>query len=45
MAEQGKGTPLNVEAEWPSSQGNPFNWRLAKRVYHAVLPALFGLVV
>ncbi|KAI9742874.1 MAG: hypothetical protein M1818_003603 [Claussenomyces sp. TS43310] len=33
------------ELDWASDDKNPYNWSMRKRVYHAVLPALFGLVV
>jgi len=35
----------NGEADWASDGKNPYNWPMRKRVYHTVMPALFGLVV
>ena len=31
--------------DWDSDDRNPYNWPMWKRVYHAVLAAVFGLVV
>lgn len=31
--------------EWIRDSKNPYNWPMWKRVYHAVVPAVFGLVV
>lgn len=31
--------------DWDSDGRNPYNWPMWKRVYHAVLAAVFGLVV
>lgn len=33
------------QVSWEIDDRNPYNWSMGKRVYHAVLPALFGLVV
>jgi hypothetical protein len=33
------------EINWDTDETNPLNWKLWKRSYHAVLPAVFGLVV
>jgi hypothetical protein len=33
------------EFDWDTDDINPLNWKLWKRIYHAVLPAIFGLVV
>ena len=33
------------ELDWESSNINPHNWPMYKRIYHALIPATFGFVV
>lgn len=37
--------PAVPEFDWDTDKTNPLNWPLWKRIYHAVLPAIFGFVV
>lgn len=36
---------LPVKENWDEDNKNPYNWSMAKRVYHTVLIGLFGLTV
>jgi hypothetical protein len=46
MTSQEEATDISKsEFDWDTDKTNPLNWKLWKRSYHAVLPAVFGLVV
>jgi hypothetical protein len=44
MADEKKPSETAV-IDWDGDHRNPYNWPTWKRVYHSVLPAIFGLVV
>ena len=45
--DRGTSTERVNSTEWtgPDDQNNPHNWSTWKRVYHAMIPALFGFAV
>ena len=38
-------TGANLDWDSPQDGGNPRNWSFAKRVFHTLIPALYGFVV
>jgi hypothetical protein len=38
-------TGANLDWDSPEDVGNPRNWPFAKRVFHTLIPALYGFVV
>ncbi|KAM3079652.1 hypothetical protein ACMFMG_006065 [Clarireedia jacksonii] len=42
---EGKENSPAIEVSWDEDHRNPYNWSMAKRVYHTLLIGIFGLTV